>query len=158
MTIAIYPGSFDPFTNGHLDILKSGSEIFDRVIIAVSYNSDKKAFLPIETRVELIKEAVSSLNNVEVDSYNGLTAEYAKAKGANVLLRGLRNSIDFEYELNLSHANNALNNDLKTIFLATKPENCFISSSMIRELLKYNGDITPFVPQNIYNFLTTRDI
>ena len=121
MTIAIYPGSFDPFTNGHLDILKSGSEIFDRVIIAVSYNSDKKAFLPIETRVELIKEAVSSLNNVEVDSYNGLTAEYAKSKGATVLLRGLRNSIDFEYELNLSHANKALNNDLKTIFLATKP-------------------------------------
>ena len=158
MTIAIYPGSFDPFTNGHLDILKSGSEIFDRVIIAVSYNSDKKAFLPIETRVELIKEAVSSLNNVEVDSYNGLTAEYAKTKGATVLLRGLRNSIDFEYELNLSHANKALNNDLKTIFLATKPENSFVSSSMIRELLKYNGDITPFVPQNIYNFLTTRDI
>ena len=158
MTIAIYPGSFDPFTNGHLDILKSGSEIFDRVISAVSYNSDKKAFLPIETRVELIKEAVSSLNNVEVDSYNGLTAEYAKTKGATVLLRGLRNSIDFEYELNLSHANKALNNDLKTIFLATKPENSFVSSSMIRELLKYNGDITPFVPQNIYNFLTTRDI
>ena len=101
MTIAIYPGSFDPFTNGHLDILKSGSEIFDKVIIAVSYNLNKKGFLSVDERVELIKKSVSNLKNVEVDAFEGLTVEYAKRKGANVLLRGLRTSFDFEYELQL---------------------------------------------------------
>ena len=117
MTIAIYPGSFDPITNGHLDLLKSGSEIFDKVIIAVSYNVNKKGFLTVDERVNLIKESVTSFKNVEVDSFEGLTVEYAKKKGADVLLRGLRTSFDFEYELQLSQTNNALNPDLKTIFL-----------------------------------------
>ena len=157
MTIAIYPGSFDPITNGHLDILKSGTEIFDKVIIAVSYNSEKKGFLPIETRVDLIKKSVSELKNVEVDSFEGLTAEYAKSKGANVLLRGLRTSLDFEYELQLSQANNALNQDLKTILLITKPENSFISSSMIREILNNNGDISKFVPSAVNEYFSNRD-
>ena len=157
MTIAIYPGSFDPITNGHLDILKSGTEIFDKVIIAVSYNSEKKGFLPIETRVDLIKKSVSELKNVEVDSFEGLTAEYAKSKGANVLLRGLRTSLDFEYELQLSQANNALNQDLKTVLLITKPENSFISSSMIREILNNNGDISKFVPSAVNEYFSNRD-
>jgi len=147
MTIAIYPGSFDPITNGHIDILKSGSEIFEKVIIAVSYNSDKQGFLPIDTRVELIKKSVSQLKNVEVDSFEGLTVEYAKSKNADVLLRGLRTSFDFEYELQLSQVNNALNNDLKTVLLITKPEYSFISSSMVREILRNNGDISNFVPK-----------
>ena len=94
MTIAIYPGSFDPFTNGHLDILKSGSEIFDKVIIAVSYNVNKKSFLSVEERISLIKQSVSHLKNVEVDSFEGLTVNYAKEKGANILLRGLRTSFN----------------------------------------------------------------
>ena len=159
MTIAIYPGSFDPFTNGHLDILKSGSEIFDKVIIAVSYNINKKRFLPVEKRIELIKKSVSHLRNVEVDSFTGLTVEYAKEKGADVLLRGLRTSFDFEYELQLSQTNNALNKDLKTVFLITKPEYNFISSSMVREILANNGDISKFVPKAVTDFLTfNRDI
>ena len=112
MTIAIYPGSFDPFTNGHLDILKSGSEIFEKVIIAVAYNSEKKGFLTIEERVSLIKESIKNLPNVEVDSFTGLTVNYAKKKKANVLLRGLRTSFDFEYELQLSQANSAMFKDL----------------------------------------------
>ena len=116
MTIAIYPGSFDPITNGHIDILKSGSEIFDKIIIAVSYNINKKGFLSVEERVDLIKKSVSHLTNVEVDSFQGLTVEYAKKKNADVLLRGLRTSFDFEYELQLSQANNALCGNLKTIF------------------------------------------
>ncbi len=154
MTIAIYPGSFDPITNGHIDILKSGSEIFDKVIIAVSYNINKQGFLSVDERVDLIKKSVAHLKNVEVDAFQGLTVEYAKKKGADVLLRGLRTSFDFEYELQLSQTNNALNKDLKTVFLITKPEYNFISSSMVREILANNGDISKFVPEPVYEFLT----
>ncbi len=158
MTIAIYPGSFDPITNGHLDILKSGSEIFEKVIIAVSYNVNKKGFLTVDERVDLIKKSVSNIKNVEVDSFEGLTVEYAKRKGAHVLLRGLRTSFDFEYELQLSQTNNALNSDLKTVFLITKPEYNFISSSMVREILINKGDISKFVPTEVKNYLLTRGI
>lgn len=159
MTIAIYPGSFDPITNGHLDILKSGSEIFDKVIIAVSYNINKTGFLTVNERVGLIRQATAHIKNVEVDSFEGLTVEYAKKKGADVLLRGLRTSFDFEYELQLSQTNNALNKDLKTVFLITKPEYNFISSSMVREILANNGDISKFVPSNVYKYLISkRDI
>ena len=153
MTVAIYPGSFDPFTNGHLDILKSGSEIFDKVIIAVSYNVNKKGFLTVDERVELIKKSVAHLNNVEVDFFEGLTVEYARKKGADVLLRGLRTSFDFEYELQLSQTNNALFGELKTVFLITKPEYNFISSSMVREILVNGGDISKFVPKAVEEFL-----
>lgn len=155
MTIAIYPGSFDPITNGHIDILKSGAEIFDKVIIAVSYNANKQGFLPIETRVKLIKEAVQDIKNVEVDAFEGLTVEYAKKRGAKVLLRGLRTSFDFEYEMQLSQTNHALYNDIKTVFLITKPEYNFISSSCVREILINKGDIKPFVPQAVAEYLIT---
>ncbi len=155
MTIAIYPGSFDPITNGHIDILKSGAEIFDKVIIAVSYNANKQGFLPIETRVKLIKEAVQDIKNVEVDAFEGLTVEYAKKRGATVLLRGLRTSFDFEYEMQLSQTNHALYNDIKTVFLITKPEYNFISSSCVREILINKGDIKPFVPQAVAEYLIT---
>ena len=156
MKIAIYPGSFDPITNGHLDILKSGSEIFDKVIIAVSYNINKQGFLSIDERVDLIKKSVSHLENVEVDCFEGLTVEYARKKGANILLRGLRTSFDFEYELQLSQTNNALFNDLKTVFLITKPEYNFISSSMVREILLNKGDISKFVPEVVEKYLISK--
>lgn len=152
MTIAIYPGSFDPITNGHLDILKSGSEIFDKVIIAISYNANKQGFLPVETRVDLIRKSIEGLNNVEVDYFAGLTVDYARKKGACVLLRGLRTSFDFEYELQLSQTNNALMKDLKTVFLITKPEYNFISSSMVREILANKGDISKFVPKPVKHY------
>lgn len=156
MTVAIYPGSFDPITNGHLDILKSGAEIFDKVIIAVSYNANKKGFLTVDERVDLIKRSITHLPNVEVDFFEGLTVEYAKKQGADVLLRGLRTSFDFEYELQLSQANNALNKNLKTIFLITKPEFNFISSSMVKEILVNNGDISNFVPKPVNDFLLSK--
>ena len=158
MKIAIYPGSFDPITNGHLDILKSGSEIFDKVIIAVSYNVNKKGFLSVDERIDLIKKSVAYFKNVEVDAFEGLTVEYAKKKGADVLLRGLRTSFDFEYELQLSQTNNALYSDLKTVFLITKPEYNFISSSMVREILANNGDISKFVPHAVNEYLIKRGI
>ncbi len=153
MTIAIYPGSFDPITNGHIDILKSGAEIFDKVIIAVSYNAQKQGFLPIETRVKLIEECTKDFHNVEVDFFEGLTVDYARKRGASVLLRGLRTSFDFEYELQLSQTNLALYKDIKTVFLITKPEYNFISSSCVREILMNKGDITNFVPESVCRYL-----
>ena len=155
MTIAIYPGSFDPITNGHIDILKSGAEIFDKVIIAVAYNADKEGFLPVSKRVELIRESIKDLPNVEVDCFQGLTVEYAKKRGASVLLRGLRTSFDFEYELQLSQTNHALYDNIKTVFLITKPEYNFISSSCVREILLNKGDITGFVPKPVSEYLCT---
>ena len=153
MTIAIYPGRFDPITNGHLDILKSGAEIFDKVIIAVSYNMNKKSFLTVDERVSLIEKSIKHLPNVEVDSFEGLTVDYAKKKGADILLRGLRTSFDFEYELQLSQTNSSLSPNLKTVFLITKPEYNFISSSMVREVLINKGNISKFVPSIVEEYL-----
>lgn len=156
MTIAIYPGSFDPITNGHIDILKSGAEIFDKVIIAVAYNAEKQGFLPVNTRTELIKKCTRDIPNIEVDCFEGLTIEYAKKRNASVLLRGLRTSFDFEYELQLSQTNHALFDEIKTVFLITKPEYNFISSSCVREILLNKGDISKFVPSAVSEYLTAK--
>ena len=155
MKTAIYPGSFDPITNGHLDVLKTSSTIFDKVIIAVAYNSEKMGgLLSVDERVELIKKTVKDFNNVEVDCFEGLTVEYARKKDAKVLIRGLRAVSDFEYEMQLSQANSALCASIKTVFLTTKPEYNFISSSTIREILSNNGDISKFVPDAVNEYLT----
>ena len=153
MTIAIYPGSFDPITNGHIDILKSGTEIFEKVIVAVSYNSQKAGFLPVDVREKLIRESVKGIKNVEVMSFEGLTVEFAKKCGAEVLLRGLRTSLDFEYEMQLAQTNTSLYNKIKTVFLISKPEYNFISSSGIREILMNNGDISNYVPAPVAQYL-----
>lgn len=155
---AIYPGSFDPITKGHLDILKTGAEIFDKIIIAVAKNSEKKGFLTIDERVKLIKESVKDIENVEVDSFDGLTIEYAKKMGAKVLIRGLRAVSDFEYELQLSQANSALSSEIKTVFLTTKPKYNFISSSTIKEIYLNNGDISKFVPDAVFEYLEKRNL
>ena len=153
MKIAVYPGSFDPVTKGHIDILKNGAEIFDKVIIAVANNSEKNSFLTVSERVELIRESVKEFENVEVDSFDGLTIEYAKKVGAKVILRGLRAVSDFEYEMQLSQANSALSSDIKTIILITKPKYNFISSRTIKEIFLNNGDISKFVPDYVHEFL-----
>jgi pantetheine-phosphate adenylyltransferase len=154
MKTAIYPGSFDPITKGHLDILKNASEIFDKVIIAVAHNGEKKGFLTVDERVKLIKESIKEFDNVEVDSFEGLTIEYAKKHGAEVLIRGLRAVSDFEYEMQLSQTNSALCSDIKTVFLTTKPKYNFISSSTIKEILNNGGDISKFVPECVFEYLT----
>ena len=153
MTIAIYPGSFDPITKGHLDILNTATEIFDKVIIAVAKNSEKHGFLSTEERVELIKKSVKDLANVEADSFEGLTINYAKEKGAKVLIRGLRAVSDFEYEMQLSQANSALAGEIKTVFLTTKPKYNFISSSTIKEIFLNKGDVSKFVPEPVNDYL-----
>ncbi|MBO7673350.1 pantetheine-phosphate adenylyltransferase [bacterium] len=156
MKIAIYPGSFDPITYGHLDVLKTGAEIFDKVIIAVAYNGAKNGLLTIDERVELIKGAVKDLKNVETDTFKGLTVEYAKKMGATVILRGLRAVSDFEYEMQLSQTNHSIEPAIKTVFLITKPEYNFISSSSVKEVLKNGGSIEKFVPDNVRLFLKKR--
>lgn len=153
MKIAIYPGSFDPITKGHLDILKNAAGIFDKVIIAVAHNGEKKGFLTVEERVQLIKDSIQDLDNVEVDAFEGLTIEYAKKHNAEVLIRGLRAVSDFEYEMQLSQTNSALCDKIKTVFLTTKPKYNFISSSTIKEILANNGDISQFVPKPVYTYL-----
>lgn len=156
MKIALYPGSFDPITKGHIDILKNGAEIFDKVIIAVARNSEKHSFLTVDERVSLIRKSVKGLENVEVDSFEGLTIEYAKKRGAKVILRGLRAVSDFEYEMQLSQANSALSSEIKTIFMITKPKYNFISSSTIKEIHLNGGDISKFVPEAVYEYLKNK--
>ena len=156
MKIAIYPGSFDPITKGHLDVLETGAEIFDKVIIAVAKNSSKLGFLNIEERVELIKKSCEHLKNVEVDCFEGLTVDYAQKRGATILLRGLRAVSDFEYEMQLSQNNSALDSKIKTVFLITKPTYNFISSSSVREIFLNNGDISQFVPEAVNEYLINR--
>ncbi len=153
MKIAIYPGSFDPITKGHLDVLKRAADIFDKVIIVVSVNVHKESFLPLKDKLDLIKESCKDIPNIEVDSFNGLTIEYAKKRNANVIIRGLRAVSDFEYEMQLSQANSALCNEIHTVFLITKPKYNFISSGTVKEIALMNGDVTKFVPEPVAKYL-----
>jgi len=149
MTIAIYAGSFDPFTYGHLDILNTGAKIFEKLIIAVAHNPEKKSFIPINDRIKLIKECISDYKNIEVSSFDGLTVDFAKKYNANFLLRGVRNETDFRYENNLAQINYSLNQNIETIILTAKPEHNFISSSFVRELISHKCDLSKYVPDNI---------
>ncbi len=158
MKIAIYPGSFDPVTNGHIDILKNAAGIFDKVIIAVAHNGEKKGFLTPEERVMLIEKSIVGLDNVEVDTFEGLTIEYAKKHNAQILIRGLRAVSDFEYEMQLSQTNSALCDEIKTVFLTTKPKYNFISSSNIKEILQNGGDISKFVPDAVCKYLKNKEL
>ncbi len=147
--IAIYPGSFDPITFGHLDIIERGSKLFEKVIVAVLSNPSKQAVFSVEKRLELISECTQHLANVEVDSFVGLTVEYAKLRGAGVLLRGLRALSDFEGELQMAHTNKTLNDRVETIFFATAQEYSFLSSSVVKEIARFGGAIEHLVPASV---------
>ena len=151
--IAIYPGSFDPVTKGHIDILERASKMFDKVIIAVLKNSSKKSFLPVKDRVELIKQSIKDIKNAEVAFFEGLTVEYARKTGAKFLIRGLRAVSDFEYEMQLSQANMSIAPDIGTVFLITKPKYNFISSGIVKELASYGEDVSKFVPESVVEYL-----
>ena len=146
MKIAIYPGSFDPITNGHLDVLSRAAQMFDKVIILVAINAEKKGRFSIEERVAMIKESIGQFNNVEVDSYDGLTVEYAKAHNSKFLIRGLRAVTDFDYEFQLAAANEYADPSIDTVFLMSKAEKSFINSSMIIGLAKKGIDVSGLVP------------
>ena len=149
MKIAIYPGSFDPITNGHLEILKRALNIFDKVIMLVAVNDQKKSRFPVEERVAMIKEAIQGDPRVIVDSYNGLTVEYAKKHEAHHLIRGLRAVTDFEYEFSLASANDYIDSSIDTVFLMSKAEKSFINSSMIMELHQSGVDVSSLVPASV---------
>ena len=149
MTIAIYPGSFDPITLGHLDVLETGCKIFDKVIIAVSYNYKKQGFIPPETRKDLIKQCVKHLPNVEVDLFEGLTIEYARKHNATVLLRGLRAVSDFEYEMQMATFNKDLCHELETVFFIADAELSYISSSQVRGIASLGGDVERYVTEEV---------
>lgn len=148
MRVAIYPGSFDPITNGHLEILKRALNIFDRVIVLIAVNPTKQTRFSVEDRLAMIKEAVND-ERVTVDSYTGLTVEYAKAHGATHLIRGLRAVTDFEYEFSLASANDFIDSSIDTVFLMSKAEKSFINSSMIMELYQSGVDVSSLVPPSV---------
>ncbi|MEP2024634.1 MAG: pantetheine-phosphate adenylyltransferase [Reichenbachiella sp.] len=147
--IALFPGSFDPFTKGHQDIVRRALKLFDEVIVAVGYNSAKSRYFEIDYMVDRIKSAFTPEENVSVMVYNELTADLAKKTDASFLIRGLRNTTDFEYENSISQVNRYLNEKLETFFLITSPDYAHISSTIIREVHKYDGDVSPFLPYEL---------
>ncbi|MBN3909662.1 MAG: pantetheine-phosphate adenylyltransferase [Nostoc sp. NMS1] len=147
--IAIYPGSFDPITLGHLDLIQRGSRLFERVIVAVLRNPNKTPLFSVQQRLEQIRLSTQHLPNVEVDSFDGLTVNYAQMRHAQVLLRGLRAVSDFEVELQMAHTNKTLSTQIETVFLATSNEYSFLSSSVVREIARFGGSIDHLVPPHI---------
>ncbi|WP_298126092.1 pantetheine-phosphate adenylyltransferase [uncultured Clostridium sp.] len=149
MRVAIYPGSFDPITNGHLDIITRGSKIFDKLIVGVLVNVDKVGLFPIEERVELIKKVTKHLENVEVVSFNGLLVDLAKKNNARVILKGLSAVSDFEYEFQMALMNSQLDSNVETLFMTTSAANSFLSSSSVKQVAKFGGNINGLVPDDI---------
>jgi pantetheine-phosphate adenylyltransferase len=148
--VALFPGSFDPFTKGHEDIVLRGLELFDEIIIAIGYNSQKSVrYFDIELMLAHIRQTFAKYPNIRVEQFDELTAEFAKKNGAGFLLRGLRNTTDFEYENSIAQINRELVVELESVFLITSPEFAWISSSIIREVHKYKGDISNFIPYKL---------
>ncbi|WOD41779.1 pantetheine-phosphate adenylyltransferase [Nodosilinea sp. E11] len=147
--IAIYPGSFDPITLGHLDIITRGSRLFDRVIVLVSSNPNKVPMFSTAERIHQIERSVNHLGNIEIDHYDGLTINYARQRHAQVLLRGLRVLSDFEKELQMAHTNKTLADDIETLFLSTSTEYGFLSSSLVKEIARFGGPIDHLVPHHV---------
>ena len=153
MKRAIYPGSFDPITNGHLDVLERALKIFDKVIVLICVNPKKSSRFSVEDRKEMIQEAVGHLPNVEVDSWSGLTIDYLKNKGVHHLIRGLRAVTDFDYEFQMASANDFIDSSIDTVFLMSKVEKSFINSSVIMEMSENGVDISTLVPHSVYKRL-----
>lgn len=149
MKIAVYPGSFDPITCGHLDVIKRASKIVDVLIIGVLNNSSKKSLFTPEERVELIERVVKDIPNVKVESFSGLTVDFAKERNATVLVRGLRAVTDFEYELQIAQTNHKLNPDIDTIFFTTSVEYAYLSSSIAKEVASFGGSVQGLLPEEI---------
>jgi len=149
MNIAIFPGSFDPITNGHIDLVRRFEPLFDKIIVGVGVNSQKKCLFSLDQRIKWLNEVFENDANVEVDSFEGLTVNFCKQKNAKYLIRGLRNASDFDYEKTISQLNNIIGDDVETVFFISRPEFSHISSTIVREIIKGHGDITKFVPDFI---------
>lgn len=142
---AVYPGTFDPITNGHQDLVRRAASIFDRVIVAIAANPNKAPLFPLETRVDLARRVLCDLPNVEVAGYSGLTVEFARQQGASVIIRGLRAVSDFEFEFQLANMNRHLERDIETVFLTPQEQFTFISSTLVREIAVLGGNVREFV-------------
>ena len=149
MRTAVFPGSFDPFTLGHLDILISSLKLFDKVIIAVGYNVQKKGFYTVEERMDIIRKSVAHIQNVEVTSYSGLTVEFCRQNNINFIIRGLRTTTDFELERVIAQANTKMNSDVLTVFIPSGHEFSFISSTVVRDVLQNGGDASEFMTKGV---------
>ena len=148
MKKAVFPGSFDPITIGHLDIVERAIKVFDEIIIAVGDNTNKRYMFPKEKRVEFVKQTFYNYDNVKIESYDGLTVDFCRKNNIEFMIRGLRNPADFEFEKRIALTNREMT-DIETIFLLTSPENSFISSSIVRDLIRNNGDYKLFIPKGI---------
>ena len=153
---AVYPGSFDPITNGHLDILQRGLDVFDCIIIAVARNSQKKPLFPVDERVDLIRRVVGDDPRIEVDTFDGLLVNYVFSKGSRIILRGLRAISDFEYEFQVAQTNRTINEEIETIFMMTSLPFSYLSSSVVREVAILNGPVDSFVPEIVREALAKK--
>jgi pantetheine-phosphate adenylyltransferase len=151
--IAVCPGSFDPITLGHLDIIKRGAKVFDEILIVVLNNSSKKPLFNVEERCELIREATKNIPNIRVDFFSGLLMDYAKKQGANAILRGLRAVSDFEYEMQITAMNKKLVDEIDTFFVMTNSQYSFLSSSIVKEVARYGGNVKDLVPECVNSAL-----
>jgi len=151
--IALYPGTFDPITNGHFDIIERALGLFDEVIVAVAISDDKKPMFSLDERIQMTKEAVKHLKNVRVVGFDNLTVELAKTHNANILIRGLRAVSDFEYELQMGYLNNSLDENVETVYLMPKLDHAFISSSIVRGLLKFNAQTSHLLPKEVQKII-----
>jgi len=153
MSIAVYPGSFDPLTNGHLDVIKRGAKVFDHLIVAVSDNPAKQALFTREERVDMIKEVTRGLKNTSAEWFEGLLVEYVRRKKAGMILRGIRTISDFEYEYQMAMTNRTFAADIETVFVMTHEEYSFVSSRLIKEAASLGGDVSTFVPKEVEKVL-----
>lgn len=151
--IAVVPGSFDPITNGHLDIIKRAADVFDTVYVAVLNNSSKTPLFSIEERIQLIEEVTKNINNLKIESSSGLLIDYARAKKAKAIVRGLRAVSDFEYEMQITSMNRFLDESIETFFIMTKNQYSFLSSSIVKEVARYGGSVTGLVPEVVEDAL-----
>ncbi len=147
MKIAIFPGSFDPITNGHIDLVRRFAPLFDKIIVAVGVNSAKKGLFSVDQRLKWLEEVFENNDKIDVGQFQGLTVNYCKEQKAKYLIRGLRNASDFDYEKTISQLNNIIGDDVETLFFISKPEYSHISSTIVREIIKGKGDISTFVPE-----------
>jgi pantetheine-phosphate adenylyltransferase len=156
MSVAVYPGSFDPITNGHLDVIRRGTRVFDRLVVSVADNPAKQALFTKEERVEMIREVTRGIKNVEIDAFDGLVVDYVHRKKANVILRGIRTISDFEYEYQMALTNRTFAADIETVFVMTHEEFSFVSSRLIKEAVSMGGDVSAFVPKEVEKRLKVR--
>ena len=154
--IAVYPGTFDPITNGHLDLIERGSRLFDRVIVAILGNPDKTPLFSVQERESLIKEAIASMSNVTVETFNGLLVEYVRSRGAHAIVRGLRAVSDFEYEFQMALMNRRLDQDVETIFMMPSEAYSYLSSRLVKEVASLGGDVSGLVPPHVARAITKR--